>query len=107
MKVCKKCGCNKFHGHQLVRMDVICTSQGFEENVHNDISQDIYDSEQPYGPFSCVDCGQEYEDLENLPDYDLLTKEDIEQALEKNWLQINKEDGEMVCRIGGELPCSI
>ena len=75
MRVCKKCGCNRFYGHQVVRMDIICTSLGFERNVHENISEDIYDSETPYGPFTCVKCGAEYEDLEELPEESAVVEE--------------------------------
>lgn len=54
---CPNCGNNKFSGHQLVRMDVLV-----DEN-NNFIEQiEIYDSEKPYGPYTCTNCGQEYDD---------------------------------------------
>lgn len=56
---CPNCGNNKFTGHQLVRMDVLV-----DEN-NNFIEQiEIYDSEKPYGPYTCTNCGQEYDDDE-------------------------------------------
>lgn len=52
------CGCNKFIGHQLVRMDVVVDgNNNFEEQL------EIYDSEKPYGPYICTNCGKEYDEL--------------------------------------------
>lgn len=52
------CGCNRFIGHQVVRMDVIVNGNNdFEEQL------EIYDSETPYGPYTCTNCGKEYDEL--------------------------------------------
>lgn len=61
---CKKCGNTRFFAHQICRMDVVVNEQGnFEQNVHpEDISQDIYDSEKPYGPYICTKCGHEFDE---------------------------------------------
>lgn len=59
-----KCGCNKFYAHQVVRMDVICDGDGyFYDNIEEGIEAAIYDAELPYGPFQCVQCGAEYDEL--------------------------------------------
>lgn len=53
-----KCGNDKFIGHQLVRMDVLVDADN-----HFLAQKEIYDSETPYGPFSCTVCGAEYENI--------------------------------------------
>lgn len=60
-----KCGCNRFYAHQVVRIDIICNEYGeFDDNIYkDDIEASIYDAERPYGPFQCVECGAEYDEL--------------------------------------------
>lgn len=99
MRACKKCGCREFYGHQLVRMDVICTGEGFERNIHEDISTDIYDAEKPYGPFSCVDCGEQYDEYKDIPDIALLYHEEIVKALFLHIIKISEYDEDIVCII--------
>ena len=60
-----KCECknDKFNAHQKCRMDVIVNEHGeWEENTPDDASA-CYDSETPYGPFTCTKCGKVYEEL--------------------------------------------
>lgn len=54
----KTCTCEKFYAHQIVRMDI-------EVDIDNNFicAGEIYDSEEPYGPYTCMDCGQEYDEL--------------------------------------------
>ena len=55
---CLKCGNDKFVAHQLVRMDIVV-----DEN-NNFLEQgEIYDSETPYGPYTCTKCGKEYDNI--------------------------------------------
>ena len=63
---CTKCGNTRFYAHQICRMDVIVNEYGsFEGNVNPEaMAQDIYDCEPPYGPFTCTNCGEEYDELE-------------------------------------------
>lgn len=57
--VCAYCGCKRFVGHQLVRMDVVVDEDnGFIEQ-HGE--SPVYDSETPYGPYTCEDCGAEFD----------------------------------------------
>ena len=59
-----KCGCNRFYGHQVVRMNVICDENGdFDDNIEAGVEAAIYDAGKPYGPFQCVQCGAEYDEL--------------------------------------------
>lgn len=59
---CKHCGGEEFFAHQVCRMDIVVDGSGnFLKNFHKDATQDIYDSEKPYGPFQCCRCGAEYD----------------------------------------------
>jgi len=60
------CGNERFVGHQVCRIDVIVDGHNdFQDNLVSDkeIGDSIYDSETPYGPYTCTECGAEYEDL--------------------------------------------
>lgn len=56
-----KCGCERFMAHQICRHDVAVDGRG---DFLSD--QGIYDSETPFGPFTCTNCGIQYDEL--LPD---------------------------------------
>lgn len=67
MKKCK-CGCTRFYAHQVCRVDVIVDK---DNNFQGDITEgqvSVYDAEEPYGPYTCMKCGAEYDSLEELPD---------------------------------------
>lgn len=69
----RKCQCGNamFYAHQLTRHDIVVNAEGiFLED------KGIYDSEYPYGPFTCTQCGTEYDELEDL-DQKLKDKEAI------------------------------
>lgn len=53
-----KCGNDRFMAHQICRRDVKVDGDG---DFFAD--QGIYDSETPYGPFTCTECGAEYDEL--------------------------------------------
>ena len=58
------CGNDRFIAHQIIRADVIVGADGeFLENVTETLEASIYDSEKPYGPFTCATCGREYDEL--------------------------------------------
>jgi len=58
-----RCGNGYFYAHQLCRHDIIIDGDGhFEDNI------EIYDSEKPYGTFTCTACGVEYEELSEIPE---------------------------------------
>ena len=75
MKKCK-CGCDKFVAHQVLYADVLVDSENnFESNwdtLHgrpcNSADKAIYESERPYGPYTCAACGTEYDSLDELED---------------------------------------
>ena len=61
-----ECGNDKFVGHQICRVDVIVDEgNNFLENIVSDkeLGDSVYDSETPYGPYTCTECGAEYPDL--------------------------------------------
>lgn len=56
-----KCGSRKFYASQIVYHDVITDERGFfSEEVG------MGECENPHGPFTCVDCGAEYDDLNTM-----------------------------------------
>ena len=56
--VCKTCGNSQFIGHQIIRADVMVNG-----NLSGGLEGHIYDAEKPDGPFTCICCGAEYEEL--------------------------------------------
>ena len=53
-----ECGNNEFNAHQKCYHDVIVDGNNmFLQN------ENIYESEHPYGPYTCTKCGKEYEEL--------------------------------------------
>lgn len=63
--VCKHCKNNRFIGHQIIRADILVDESGdFVENLPEGLEAHVYDSEKPYGPFTCTKCGAEYDTLE-------------------------------------------
>lgn len=61
---CLKCGNDTFIGHQIIRADILVDENGdFCENLPGGLEPHIYDSEKPYGPFTCTKCGAEYEEI--------------------------------------------
>lgn len=69
---CKKCGNDTFIAHQICRMDIMVDESGeFLRNLTGGAEMHIYDSEKPYGPFTCSKCGAEYDALiDDTPDDD-------------------------------------
>ena len=58
-----KCGCDRFFAHQLLRVEIIVDEIGcFDDDVGDTLEESIYDSET-YGPYTCTNCGAEYEEL--------------------------------------------
>ncbi len=61
---CKCCGNDRFIGRQIIYADVaVDGNEAFVENLFGGLESHIYDSGKPYGPFTCVKCGAEYEEL--------------------------------------------
>lgn len=61
---CPFCGSKRFIGHQLIRADVYVDENGtYDDNLPGGLETHIYDSERPYGPFTCDKCGHEFDEL--------------------------------------------
>lgn len=81
MTCCEKCGGTRFIAHQLVRMDVIVDAEwNFIANVSDKAESDIYDAEEPYGPYTCAECGMEYENLPST--YERILHQDLHVGAE-------------------------
>ena len=61
---CLFCGSKRFIGHQLILAEVYVNENGdFDDNLPGGLEAHIYDSERPYGPFTCDKCGNEFDEL--------------------------------------------
>ena len=61
---CPFCGSERFIGHQVIRADVYVDESGeFDGNLPSGLEASTYDSSAPYGPFTCVKCSQEFDEL--------------------------------------------
>lgn len=59
---CKFCGSELFHAHQECRKDVIVDGNGnYVDDLYGLMGDSVYDSNPCYGPFTCVNCGAEYD----------------------------------------------
>jgi len=65
------CGGNSFVARQVCRHDIVVNDSNRFIVV---LGQDIYDAEDPYGPYTCLKCEMVYDDL---PHYKLLTDKDL------------------------------
>lgn len=73
MKACK-CGSHEFYARQVCRLDIIVDeSNCFLKDIGPEGHTAIYDAETPYGPYTCTECGAEYESLDEL--YDIVEEE--------------------------------
>jgi hypothetical protein len=62
-----ECGNDKFYAHQKCRVDIIVDEyNSFLDNLVSDkeLGDSVYDSETPYGPYTCTECGKVYDELE-------------------------------------------
>ena len=59
-----ECGNDEFNAHQVCRLDVVVGgNNNWLRNSNPDTDKAIYDSETPYGPYTCTKCGKEFNDL--------------------------------------------
>ena len=62
-----KCGNDSFFAHQVCHLDIkVDGDNNFLETLPEDCnggSDSVYESETPYGPYTCTECGTEYPDL--------------------------------------------
>lgn len=66
---CSVCSHAKFFGHQVVHTNIVCDEKGsFYSNTKNGLDAEVYEFREPFGPFQCVFCGAEYEELTDVPE---------------------------------------
>lgn len=65
MFACPECGCTEFYARRRCTLDIkVDGDNEFLDGVHpDDVGADIYDAEDPFGPYECVECGAEYDEL--------------------------------------------
>ena len=69
MKKCGKCGCGEFYASQVKKLDVIVDGNNqFLYDDTPDYKDFVYGEYEPFGPYTCVQCGMEYASLSDLPD---------------------------------------
>jgi len=60
MKACK-CSSTNFSAHQRCYHDIVVNSSNIYKKDNG-----VYESENPYGPYTCIRCGAVYDDLNEL-----------------------------------------
>lgn len=61
---CKICGNEEFNCHQILHMDIVCDGNGTVlRPLKEPFMASCYESESPFGPFTCSKCGANYEEL--------------------------------------------
>lgn len=59
---CPKCGNKEFFAHQVLRADVVVDGNNeFVRNLNRGLEASIYDAGTPYGPYTCTNCGYEFD----------------------------------------------
>lgn len=59
-----ECGNKKFIAHQIIRSSIIVDENGeFLDDSGDGLEESIYDTDSPFGPFTCTKCNKEYEEL--------------------------------------------
>lgn len=63
---CPYCGGETFAAHQKCYIDVIVDGDNmFLSNLQEGgADKSIYESEDPYGPYACLECGAEFDELD-------------------------------------------
>lgn len=64
------CGCKEFFAHQVCHLDVVTDSKNhFLRNCNGgNAAASIYEAGRPFGPYTCINCGLEYDELEDIPE---------------------------------------
>lgn len=61
---CSFCGSERFTGHQFIRADVYVDGDGeFDGSLSGSLEELFYGVRDSYGPFTCVKCSQEFDEL--------------------------------------------
>jgi hypothetical protein len=59
-----KCGSNRFQAHQQLYVDVVVDDANyFMEDAAETVEQSTYECSNPYGPYTCLGCHKEYDEL--------------------------------------------
>jgi hypothetical protein len=66
MKKCPNCECTTFSAHQVLHADVTVNGENSVESALD--TSDVYHADPAFGPYTCADCGNQYDTLEELPD---------------------------------------
>lgn len=98
---CPFCGSERFIGHQILRADIYVGGDGeFEENLPGGLEANVYDSGHPYGPFTCSQCREEFDELpENkqvrLPrgTFTVISGETVRKCKEKGYGYSHEDNG--------------
>ena len=98
---CPFCRGERFIGHQLIRADVVVGQNGdFKENLPGGLEAHIYDAERPYGPFTCIECNAEFDELPileriKLPrgTFTVLSGKAVERAKELGYGYSHEDNG--------------
>lgn len=78
-RCCPMCGGTEFSAHQVVHVDVLIDIETgfFDGNIGGDIGANVCEVDDPYGPYTCMNCGFECDELSEL---DIPEKEDADNA---------------------------
>ncbi len=62
---CPACGCRRFNAKRTVHTDIIVDEDGdfVEDCPEGQHPAEVTDVSKPYGPYTCVNCGEEFDDL--------------------------------------------
>ena len=73
------CGGTEFSAHQVVHVDVLIDIETgfFNGNIGGNIGANVCEADDPYGPYTCMNCGFECDELSEL---DIPEKEDADNA---------------------------
>lgn len=64
---CLSCNHEEFTASQVCRVSVVVDAKNhFIKNQGKRMEEAVFDADDPYGTYSCVQCGKEYEDLNEL-----------------------------------------
>lgn len=67
-RCCPMCGSTEFSAHQVIHVDVMVDIETgfFDGNISGDIGANICEVGDPYGPYTCMNCGFECDELSEL-----------------------------------------
>jgi hypothetical protein len=66
-KSCANCGSKEFSANQVVRANIIVDFQNnFLRNSANSLEDSVYEADNPFGPYSCCNCGEEFDEICDL-----------------------------------------